>query len=102
MVATLSTSVWLSLHTLRGSPFGDFGLEEIITCVALFNRGIKACETGRLYMAKQVAHSKLLGISLNNHAACGTNVENATLDEQLSRAEKNVTQLLLILSSRHG
>ena len=101
MVATLSTFVGLSLRTLRGSLFGDFGSEELITCVALLNREIKACGTGRLHMAKQVAHSKLLGISLN-HAACGTNVDNATLDEQSSRAEKNVTQLLLILSSRHG
>ena len=96
MVAALSTSVWLSLHALRGSPFGDLALEEVITCVALLNRGMKDCETGRLHVAEQVAYSKPLSISLNNHAAYRMSVEDATLDEQSSKAEKNTMQLLLI------
>ena len=100
--ATLSTSVWLILLALRGSPFGDFAIEEIMTCVALLNRGVEYREIGQLHVAKQVAYSKLLGINLSNHAACETNVENATLDEQSSRAEKTVTQLLLVLQSRHA
>ena len=44
-------------------------------------------ETGQLHVAKQVAYSKLLGISLNNPAAYETNVKNAVFDEQSSRAE---------------
>ena len=78
-VATLSTSVLLSLCALRGSPFGDLALDEIITCVTLLNGGMEYRETGRLHVAKQVAYSKLLGIRLNNHAACETDVENAFL-----------------------
>lgn len=57
-------------------------------------------ETDRLLVAKQVAYSRLLCISLNNHAACETNVEIASLDERSSRAEKIVKQLLLILLFR--
>ena len=83
----LSTSVRLTLRALRGSPFGDFATEEIMTWVALLNRVMEYRETGKLHMAKQVAYSKLLGISLNNPAACETNVKNASLDEQSSRAE---------------
>ena len=78
-VATLSTSVWLSVCALRGPPFGDLALEGIITCVTLLDRGMEYRETGRLHVAKQVVHSKLLSIRLNNHAACETKVENASL-----------------------
>lgn len=83
MVAALSTSVWLSLQALRGA------LEEVITWVALLNRGMRDCETGRLHVAKQLAYSKPLSISLNNHAASEMSVEDATFDEQSKKAEKN-------------
>ena len=58
-----------------------------MTCVALLNRGMEYRETGQLHVVKQVAYSKLLGISLNNPAACETNIRNASLDEQSSRVE---------------
>ena len=97
MVAALSTSVWLGLHALRVSPFEDLALEEIITCVALLNRGMKDRETSRLHVGKQVTYSKPLSISLTNHAAYETSVEDVTLDEHSSKAEKNVTHLLHVI-----
>ena len=84
----LSTSVRLTLRALRGSPFREFAIEEIMTCVALLKRRIGYREAGQLHVTKQGAYSKLLGISLNNPAACETNVKNASLDEQSSKAER--------------
>ncbi len=84
------------------SPFGDLALEEVIACVALLNRGMKDCGTGRLHVAKQVAYSKPLSISLTDHAAYEMSVEDVNFYEQSSKAEKNVTDLMRILLFRHA
>ena len=55
---------------------GGFASEEVITRVALLNRGMKDCEAGRLRVVAQLAYSKLLSISLNNNAAYETGVKD--------------------------